>query len=173
MRWTVHGERDLYESPWVRLSLVDVEVPGHRRYEHHVVHAADAAGTLVHDPDRGVLLLWRHRFLADEWGWEIPGGLVDDGESPEEAARRECIEESGWEPGPLRASYRFRPIAGLSTQTFHVFTATTAEHVGDPDPTEAERVDWLPLDAVRAAVNDNRVHDAMSVIAVLQLLAGA
>ena len=172
MRWTVHGERDLYVSPWVRLSLVDVEVPGDRRYEHHAVHAADAAGVLVADPGRGVLLLWRHRVLADEWAWEIPGGMVDDGETPEEAAHRECIEETGWAPGPLRHAYRFRPIAGLSTQTFHVFTATGAEEVGRPDPTESERVAWVPLDEVRELVRGNGMVDALSVIAVLQLLAG-
>lgn len=173
MRWTVHGERDLYVSPWVRLSLVDVEVPGGPRYEHHAVHAADAAGVLVADPDRGVLLLWRHRFLADEWAWEIPGGMIDEGESPEEAARRECIEESGWAPGPLRHAYRFRPIAGLSSQTFHVFTATSAELVGEPDPSESERVEWVPLEELRAAVAANRFLDGLTVVAVLQLLAGA
>ena len=37
MRWTVHGERSLYESEWLRLVLVDVEIPGGERFEHHVV----------------------------------------------------------------------------------------------------------------------------------------
>ena len=90
MRWTVHGERALYESEWVRLALVDVEIPGEARFEHHVVRMPNqASGTVVHDPDRGVLLLWRHRFITDTWGWEIPAGRIDDGETPEEAAARE------------------------------------------------------------------------------------
>ncbi len=60
MRWTVHGERRIYESPWVSLALVDVEVPGGERFEHHVVRMpADAAGVVVHDQDR-VLLIHRH-----------------------------------------------------------------------------------------------------------------
>ncbi len=37
MRWTVHGERPIYRSEWVNLTLVDVEPPGHGRFEHHVV----------------------------------------------------------------------------------------------------------------------------------------
>ncbi|WP_448629691.1 hypothetical protein [Cellulomonas soli] len=37
MRWQTYGERTLYDSPWVSLSLVDVDVPGHGRIEHHVV----------------------------------------------------------------------------------------------------------------------------------------
>ena len=71
MKWTVHGERMIYESPWVSLALADIEIPGGERFEHHVIRMpAEAAGTVVHDPDRGVLLLWRHRFTTDTWGWE-------------------------------------------------------------------------------------------------------
>ena len=89
MRWTVHGERSLYESPWVNLRLVDVEVPGGPRFDHHVVRFPQpAAGTVVCDPVRGVLLLWRHRFITDTWGWEVPAGRVDDGETPEQPSTR-------------------------------------------------------------------------------------
>ncbi|MGH9186918.1 MAG: NUDIX hydrolase, partial [Acidimicrobiales bacterium] len=90
MRWTVHGERSLYDSDWVSLRLVDVEIPGGERFEHHVVRgAAAAAGTVVHDSAHGVLMMWRHRFITDTWGWEIPAGRIDPGESPMEAAARE------------------------------------------------------------------------------------
>ena len=83
MKWTVHGERLLYESPWVELELVDVELPDGQRFEHHVVRMPNkAAGAVVHDRDRGVLLLWRHRFITDAWGWEIPAGRIDPGEEP-------------------------------------------------------------------------------------------
>ena len=37
MRWTVHGERSIYDSEWMRLVLVDVEIPGVERFDHHVV----------------------------------------------------------------------------------------------------------------------------------------
>ena len=91
MKWTVHGERVIYDSPWVRLALTDVEIPGGPRFEHHVVRMpAEAAGTVVVDPARGVLLLWRHRFTTDTWGWEVPAGRVDEGETPIEAAAREA-----------------------------------------------------------------------------------
>jgi 8-oxo-dGTP pyrophosphatase MutT (NUDIX family) len=173
MRWTVHGERQLYRSPWVSLSLVDVEVPGGRRYEHHTIGAPDAAGVVVHDPERGVLLLWRHRFLGDEWAWEVPGGMIEEGESPEEAARRECREESGWAPGPLRLLHRFRPVAGMSRQEFWVFGAEGATPVGSPPSDEAERVEWVPMDRVERIVADNQVLDGLSVIALLHVLRGA
>ena len=60
MRWIVHGERSLYESDWVNLRLVDVEIPGQERFEHHVVRMPHpAAGAVVYNEDRGLLLLWR------------------------------------------------------------------------------------------------------------------
>jgi 8-oxo-dGTP pyrophosphatase MutT (NUDIX family) len=45
-----------------------------------------------------VLLLWRHRFLADKWGWEIPGGLIDEDKEPADTAIRE-LEEGDAKPG--------------------------------------------------------------------------
>ena len=70
MEWVEHGERSLYESAWVSLRLVDVEVPGGARFDHHVVRRSQpAAAVVVHDPARGVLMLWRHRFITRTWGW--------------------------------------------------------------------------------------------------------
>ena len=89
MRWTVHGERSLYDSDWVGLALVDVEVPGGLRFDHHVVRLPrEAVGTVVHDAERGVLLLWRHRSITDSWGWEVPAGGVEPGEPLPDAAAR-------------------------------------------------------------------------------------
>ncbi|NTW42615.1 MAG: NUDIX hydrolase [Cellulomonadaceae bacterium] len=172
MRWQTFGERTIYDSPWVRLTLVDVDVPGHGRIEHHVVRSsAHAAGTVVHDPERGLLLLWRHRFITDTWGWEIPAGRVDPGETPIEAAAREALEETGWQPGPLHPLIAYHPTNGMSDQTFHVFVADGATYVGPPsDPSESERIAWVPLDEVRALVLDGALGDGLSLTGVLRFL---
>jgi 8-oxo-dGTP pyrophosphatase MutT (NUDIX family) len=169
VKWQVHGERALYVSEWVSLVLVDVELPSGARFEHHVVRMpAEAAGVVVDDPDRGVLLLWRHRFVTDTWGWEIPAGRVDAGETPAAAARRETVEESGWLPGPLRLMTTYFPHNGLSDATFHVFTTGTAELVGDPvDTDEAERVEWVPWPRLVDELRAGRVGDGLSLTALL------
>jgi 8-oxo-dGTP pyrophosphatase MutT (NUDIX family) len=174
MRWTVHGERSIYESDWISLSLVDVELPDGQRFEHHVARMpAPAAGTVVDDPDRGVLLLWRHRFTTDTWGWEVPAGRVDDGESPEDAARRETIEETGWEPGPLHHLVTYHPHNGTSDATFHLFRAQGARWRSEPtDPNEAERVEWMSWDDVRREMAAGRVADGLSLTALLWVMAG-
>jgi 8-oxo-dGTP pyrophosphatase MutT (NUDIX family) len=165
----VHGERALYESEWVDLMLADVEIPGGDRFEHHVVRLPrKASGTIVHDPDRGLLLLWRHRFITDTWGWELPAGLIDEGESPEEAAARETLEETGYRPGPLRHLVSYHPTNGLSDQTFHLYLADAATEEGPPaDPSEAERVEWVPVDEARRHVRDGEVRDGLSLVGLL------
>ncbi len=173
MRWTVHGERAIYESEWIRLVLTDVEIPGAERFEHHVVRMPQqAAGAVVFDPDRGLLLLWRHRFVTDTWGWEIPAGRIDPGEHPIAAAARETLEETGWQPGALTPLVRYQPHNGLSDQVFHVFLADGATHVGDPtDPGEAERVEWVPIDRVRRLASTEEILDGLSLTAILYALA--
>jgi 8-oxo-dGTP pyrophosphatase MutT (NUDIX family) len=169
VEWIEHGERAIYDSPWVSLHLVDVEVPGGARFEHHVVRRdLPAAGAVVHDPQRGVLLLWRHRFITRTWGWEIPAGRVEVGEELGSAAAREVLEETGWEPGALRPLFGYHPTNGLSDQRFEIFVADGATHVGEPsDPSEADRVEWVPVDEVRRLVRAGEVRDGLSLTALL------
>jgi 8-oxo-dGTP pyrophosphatase MutT (NUDIX family) len=169
VRWTVHGERALYESEWVELMLADVEIPGGDRFDHHVVRMPrKASGTVVHDRERGLLLLWRHRFITDTWGWELPAGLIDEGETPEQAAARETLEETGHRPGPLRHLVTYFPTNGLSDQTFHLYLAESAIDEGPPaDRSEAERVEWVPVDDARRLVREGAVRDGLSLVGLL------
>ena len=152
--------------------MVDVEVPGGPRFDHHVVRFPNkAAGTIVHD-ERGVLLLWRHRFITDTWGWELPAGRIDPGETPAEAAHREVLEETGYRPGPLHPLGSYAPNNGSSDQVFHLFTAEGATHVGDPlDPSESERVEWRTVEQVRDSIAKREVYDGLSLTGLLWAMA--
>jgi 8-oxo-dGTP pyrophosphatase MutT (NUDIX family) len=169
----VHGERTAYDSSWMQLVLADVELPDGHRFEHHAMRTpCHAAGTLVHDPARGILLLWRHRFITDEWGWEIPAGRVDEGEEPAAAAAREVLEETGWRPGPVRPLLSWNVASGVTDHHFDAFVAAGAEHVGDPaDAYEAERIAWLTLGEVRAAIQAGEVKDGPGLTAISYALA--
>jgi 8-oxo-dGTP pyrophosphatase MutT (NUDIX family) len=168
VEWTVHGERSVYESPWVSLRLVDVEVPDGERFDHHVVRTPrPAVGVVVRSED-AILLLYRHRFITDTWGWEVPAGGVDHGEALEAAAAREVLEETGWSPGPLTGLHGYHPTNGLSDQRFELFLADGATYVGEPsDPAESSRVEWVAKDEVRRLLRDGQVQDGMSLTALL------
>lgn len=173
MRWTIHGERSVYDSEWMRLRLADVELPDGHRFEHHVVRfPQSAAGTVVRDPERGILLMWRHRFITDTWGWEIPAGRIELDETPEQAAAREALEETGWQPGPLTRLGTYAPSNGSSDQLFHLFRADGATYIGDPvDAYESERVAWLSVGEVRRLIAEGQVHDGLSLTGLLWVLA--
>ena len=111
--WTTYGERLIYDNQWVQLGLVDVEAPNGERWEYHVVHLARIAiGLIVDERDR-VLMLWRYRFPTDQWGYELLGGLVEDGEDPADTARREVEEETGYRPvGEPEHLVSFEPLPG-------------------------------------------------------------
>jgi 8-oxo-dGTP pyrophosphatase MutT (NUDIX family) len=172
MEWTVHGRRAIYESSWLSLDLVDVELPDGRRFEQHVVRMARpvAATVVVDDRDR-VLLMWRHRHVTDTWGWEIPAGRIEEGESPEEAAVRETEEETGWRPGPLRPIVISQPSSGSVDSRHFLFRADGAEHVGPPtDITEAEQVEWVPLQDIRGLIADGEIVNGPTLIGLLHVL---
>ncbi|CAL9479252.1 hypothetical protein SUDANB106_03025 [Streptomyces sp. enrichment culture] len=92
MQWKAHGERQIYTNPWVNLCLVDVQQPDGRRWEYHVVRLRHLAVAAVVNDHREVLMMWRHRFITDAWAWELPMGLVEEGETPDQAASREVLE---------------------------------------------------------------------------------
>ncbi|WP_431521630.1 NUDIX domain-containing protein [Actinomadura madurae] len=72
------------------------------------------------DDRRSVLLEWRHRFITDAWGWEIPIGGIRDG-GPAAAAAREVEEETGWRPGPMRPLTVVHPTPGISDSQHRIF----------------------------------------------------
>ena len=169
--WQAHGERAIYDSPWVWLGQVDVEPPGGARYWHHVVRLRKAAvAALLDDRDR-VLMLWRHRFVPDRWGWELPGGLVDEGEEPAAAANRELAEETGYRAGHLDHLVTFQPMPGTIDAEHYVYAGRSPLRVGDPtDLTEAARVEWVPLASVPGLIAAGEIWTAGSVAALPLLL---
>ncbi|MEM7271492.1 MAG: NUDIX hydrolase [Actinomycetota bacterium] len=174
-QWINHGTiREVYDSWWVSLTIDEVEKPDGTTVEHEVIHGPNAAGMVIHHPDKGFLMIWRHRFMPDSWGWEIPGGMVDDGEDAEAAARRECLEETGWEAlGPARHLSRHHPSCGLVRQTFDLYLATDAVHRGDPsDANEAAAVSWRTEDEVRQDLANGGISDGFTQLAMALTLAG-
>ncbi|MFF5108273.1 NUDIX hydrolase [Streptosporangium sp. NPDC000509] len=152
-RWIVHGERLIYDNRWIRLGLVDVAIPDGERFEHHVVHLDRAAITVVVDDQNRVLLMWRHRFLADRWGWELPGGLVDAGEDAMTTAAREVEEETGYRPKEIEHLITYQPMAGMVDSEHNLFLVRGAELVGSPTgEIEADLIEWVPMSEIPAMI---------------------
>ena len=171
MKWKVHGERVAYSSKWLKVVLKDVELPSGARFDAHTIDLpADASGVVVCAAERGVLLCWQHRLARDAWGWEIPAGRSDPGESPAETAARETLEETGWRPGPLTFLGRYYPLA-ISGHGFNLFVAAGAIYKREPDPDEIARVEWVPFAEVRRMALAGEIVDGLTLTALLWAMA--
>ncbi|MGD3105517.1 NUDIX domain-containing protein [Streptomyces sp. YGL11-2] len=171
MQWKTYGERQIYTNPWVNLCLVDVEQPDGRRWEHHVVRLRHLAVAAVVNDQREVLMMWRHRFITDSWAWELPMGLIEEGESPDAAAAREVEEETGWRPGPMKPLIYAEPANGITDSQHYVFRADGATHIGAPtEKNESDRIEWVPLDRVRAMIDRREIVSSGSLVGLLYVL---
>jgi 8-oxo-dGTP pyrophosphatase MutT (NUDIX family) len=173
MGWKNLGEEPVVQTPWFRLNLAEVELPGGRRLDHYLLRLPPVVLAAVLDSRDRVLLLWRHRFIPDSWGWELPSGIADPAEDLAAAAAREALKESGWEPARLRLLMRLEPSGGLTDSVHHVYWTEQATHRGEPPAAfEAERIDWLPLSQVPALIADGQIRAASTVAALLYLHGG-
>lgn len=171
MEWKTHGERQIYTNPWVNLCLVDVEQPDGRRWEHHVVRLRHLAVAAVVNDQREILMMWRHRFITDAWAWELPMGLIEEGETPEAAAAREVEEETGWRPGPMKPLIYAEPANGITDSQHYVFRADGATHIGPPtEKNESDRIEWVPLDRVRGMIDRREIVSSGSLVGLLYVL---
>lgn len=112
-------------------------------------------------------LIRQFRPGANQALWEIPAGTLEQGERPEECARRELEEEAGMVAQELERLGEFFLAPGYSTELMHVFLAfNLARGQTHRDPGEAiDRVEWVPFDTFRAMIRKGEVRDTKSLAA--------
>ena len=170
-RWRTFGQRVSYEGRYVWVGQVDVELPGGERFWHDVIRLHRAGTMVLVDDANRVLLLWRHRFVQDRWGWELPGGLVDEDEEPVDAARRELEEETGYRAGRVEQLIAFQPRAGTVDGEHFAFVGRDPQRVGEPtEVNEATRMEWVPLASVPRMIAAGEIWNAGSLVALLRFL---
>jgi 8-oxo-dGTP pyrophosphatase MutT (NUDIX family) len=163
----VLDERLVDDTPYVRVSLADIELPNQVRFTQYVFRMRRCAMTVVLDePGEQVLLMRRHRFIVDRWVWELPGGYVDDGEDPAAAAAREVEEETGWRPRGLEHVLTCQPVIGNADYPQELYLAHGADQAGTPHADETSEVRWVPLDEAFAMIGSGEILGAITVIGV-------
>jgi len=92
---TTLSSKVILKTPWLTLHEKKVGSNG-RVLDFHIAERKDAAGIVAITPDKKVLFVKEYKYGAEEWIWQLPGGKIDGGESPAEAAQREVEEETGY-----------------------------------------------------------------------------
>jgi 8-oxo-dGDP phosphatase len=169
--WQVRERTAVYQSEWVELWLEEVEIPGLPPLIHHVLRFPRQSVYAVVVRDGNILLLWRHRFITGDWGWEVPAGWVDANEDALAAVRREVEEETGWRAGRVERVAEYNAQSGMSNMRFTLFCAYDPEYVGErTDRSESSKLAWVPIDRIRSIIRAGEIKDGPSILAITYYL---
>jgi 8-oxo-dGTP pyrophosphatase MutT (NUDIX family) len=136
-----------------------------REHDFYVVTAGDWINVIPLTDDNEIVMIEQYRHGSLDVTLEIPGGMVDEGESPREAAARETLEETGYAATELIALGRVRPNPAIHDNWLHTFLARGARQVRVPvhESTEHTVVRLVPLADVPRLVADGTITHALVV----------
>ena len=166
-RTTAH--RRVYAAHVLDLDADDVEEPGGVRGRREVVRHRGSVAMLPVDADGRVLLVRQYRYAVGAYVWELPAGRLDAGETPEEGARRELVEEAGLEAGRVEPVLSFFTTPGVCDEVSHVFRATELRVV-PARPEEDERIEptWFALEDALSMIDRGEIREGKTLIALLR-----
>jgi ADP-ribose pyrophosphatase len=167
--------REVFSSRRFRVEERDYVLPGGGRTRKHVVVHPGAVAILPILDDGRLVLIRSYRFHVHKVLWELPAGTREPDESPDQTARRELEEETGYRASIVEPLAEFFTSPGLLTERMYVFVAHGLVHVGQRLE-DAERIEVFPrrpLD-VRRMLLEGAFEDAktMAVLGVYFLRRG-
>jgi ADP-ribose pyrophosphatase len=172
------GTEDVYDGSLISVRVKTLAEPhgGTRRFE--IVEHPDAVAIVAlrdeahdaRDIEPLVALVRQERPAINKVTWEIPAGLIRSNErnDPEQAARRELFEETGYHAGAMRLLVREYPSPGFATEAISIYLAPGVRpspgQSGPLDPTEIDDVRWLPLSAAQTLAARGEIEDGKTLL---------
>jgi ADP-ribose diphosphatase len=169
------SSRRLYEGRVLNLDIDQVRFPNGTIGELELIRHSGAAAVVpfLDEPnDQGarVLLLRQFRYAADSFLYEIPAGRLNPGETPDECARRELLEEAGCTAGSLVSIGGFFTTPGFIDEYIHAFMATgLTRGVASPESDEFIQHESHTLQEILRMIDRGQIVDAKTIIALLMV----
>lgn len=160
--------RIVYEGRKFRLEQREVaDRTGNPRQYDLVVHLGSAVVLPILDDGR-VVLISSYRFAVGQTLLELPAGTIDPPEAPEECARRELTEETGYRTGKLEPLLSFYSTPGICTERMHTFVARELV-AGESAREVGERIEntLMEYEDALQAIKVGRIIDAKTIVALL------
>lgn len=170
--WTTLSTREAYANPWIRVREDQIINPSGGPGIYGVVEYKNRAVGVVPIDDKGFTwLVGQWRYCHESYEWEIPEGGCPPGESPEDCARRELLEETGLIAATIEPLLTGLQLSNSTTnEVCDLFVARGISHgVASPEETEKLSVKRVPLSEAIAMAKDGRIKDSPSVLALLAL----
>ena len=166
----MEAERELFRGRVFRLVERKLVLPNGRRTTFSVVEHPGAVAVVPVFDDGDVLLIRQFRPSIDKEIYEIPAGTLEPGEKPLATAKREIVEETGFQARRWRKLTSFYTAPGFCTELIHVYEArglSPAHAEGDAD--EILRPVRVSLKEALSYIRRGRIRDAKSIAGLLVL----
>lgn len=144
-----------------------VRMPNGREVTIDIVRHSKSV-VLIPIPERGhVTLVRQYRYAVLRFLWELPAGSVDEGETPEQAARRECHEEIGQVPGTIVRMASMHPTPGYCDEEmvfFRLSDFSVPDEKAEVDEDEEIEVKTFEISEARDMVRRGDITDMKTVV---------
>jgi ADP-ribose pyrophosphatase len=138
----------------------------------HTMEVRDWCNVLPITADGHAVLIWQYRFGSDALSLEIPGGVIDPGESPEHAALRELEEESGYRSKRLQLLSVLEPNPAFQDNRIYSYVAFDCEPTGRTNFDELEDCETVrvPVAELPQLLDDGVVTHALCAMVIDRFL---
>lgn len=159
----------IYEGDWVALCADKVKMPDGRIIKsYHKLHYPHESISVVIINERDeIMMIQSKRYVTSRLEWEIPAGRIEENETPEDAAKRECLEETGCILKDLNYLCCYNPSNGMSDLKIHLFMARVETETSDIDENEVNAKQWVPKEEVLEILKNNRSQCGISMLGLL------
>jgi len=142
-----------------------------QEYDFYVLETAPWVNVIPLTAAREVVMIEQYRHGTREVTLEIPGGLIEPGDSPAEAARRELREETGYAGGELIDLGFVHPNPAIQNNRCHTFLAEGVTRAGGQEMDEKEDIEVLlvPLADIPRLIREGRISHALVIVAFYRL----
>jgi len=137
--WKILSSQVVFQG-WLTVARDRLRKPDGGEMDYTYVASSDAASVLAFTDAGQVVLTRQYRHPLRRVIMDLPAGGLRSGETPEQAARRELAEETGFTARDMRPLGRFFPVPGMMVHSVHVFCARGVQH-GSAAPDELELID--------------------------------